>query len=281
MRSTVVPVLLLAMLATACGDPEGEPGATLSRPAGADEVVVQVMYEGGFVPVEAALTAVPTTTVLGDGTVLTMAPVLAIYPGPAITPFQSVQVPASTVDDLVERAGDLGLLEGPLDFGQPPVADAPDTVVTINAGGRVHRHVANALGVDDPLGGVGDATPGVSEQQAANRRALRTFVSATADLPPGEVTWKPPAIAVYTMGDYQPDPDLPQQEREWPLETGPATTPAPGETVPCTLVEGTDAEVLLEALGEANSLTPWVVGGTATSLAFRPVLPGQPGCGPR
>lgn len=278
MRLTVVPGLLVAMLATACGDTEDRSVVPLSRPTGSDEVVVQVMVTGGFVPVGTAVSTVPTVTVLGDGTVITPAPVIAIYPGPAISPLQSVRVPSSTVDDLVERAGDLGLLERPLEFGQPPVADAPDTIVTITANGTEHRHVANALGASGRLDDAG-AGRQITEQAAANRRALRSFVDATEALPPGEAPWRPPAIAVYALGDYIPEPDLTQPGRNWPLTTEPVTRPAaPGETIPCTLIEGRDVNVLLDALNHANARTPWIVGGREVSLAFRPVVPGQPGC---
>ena len=43
MRLTVVPGLLVAMLATACGDTEERSVVPLTRPTGSDEVVVQVM----------------------------------------------------------------------------------------------------------------------------------------------------------------------------------------------------------------------------------------------
>lgn len=276
MRFTVVLVPVLAMMATACGDPEGGTAVPKSRPTGADEVVVQVMVSGGFVPVSAAVSAVPTVTVLGDGTVITMAPMVMIYPGPAITPLQSVQVPGATVDQLVARAADLGLLDGPLDFGQPLVADAPDTTVTITAAGTTHRHVANALALDDRAGHAG---AGISAQAAANRRALATFVEATSALPPGQAPWRPPAIAVYVLGDHRPDPQLPQPAMPWPLAAEPELPAADG-AMPCTLVEGADVEALLAALDRANALTPWIIGGEAWSIAFRPVVPGQPGCPP-
>lgn len=265
MRISVL-ALALALVASACGDAEERAGPSApARPTGAGDVVVQVMVAGGFVPVEHAVSAVPAVTVLGDGTVITTAPVPAIYPGPAITPLQAVRVPARTVDDLVGRAGDLGLLEGPLEFGRPPVADAPDTVVTITAGGQTHRHVANALGMGDEM---------VGGKAAANRRALQTFVAVTQALPPGTGAWTPPAIAVYVLGTYTPDPNLPQPSRSWPLATAPAT----GPNRPCTLVTGDGVGVLLDALGRANARTPWVLAGEARSMAFRPVVPGQPNC---
>ena len=280
MKRTLAAVgAALALVATACGDDEGATvnagSGNTSRPTGSD-VVVQVLVDGGFVPVEAAVSSVPTVTVLGDGTVITPAPMLAIYPGAAIAPLQQTKLDAAGVDRLVARADELGLLKGPLDYGRPPVADAPNTTVTIVAGGITHRHVAYALGIvdRDPVGG---GVQGLSSQAVANRKALSAFVEAANALPPGREAWVPSAIAVYDLGRYQADPQLPQREAAWPLTRPPATS-ATGGNWACTLIEGAEAATLLDALSGANSRTPWIVSGAARSLAFRPLVPGQPGC---
>jgi hypothetical protein len=272
-RHLPVAALAAALVLVSCGPSAEGRAPALPRPTGAEEVVVQVLVTGGFLPPEAAFGMVPAVTVLGDGEVITPAPTIEIYPGPAIAPLQSVGVDVRTVDRLVQRAEDLGLLTGPLDFGRPPVADAPDTVVTITAGGRPHRHVAYALGLSD--GTEEEASIGVTDRQAANRRSLRAFVAATQELPPGEMEWEPSEVAVRVLGDYQPDPELPQADVAWPLERRPALS---GEGNPCVQVTGPDTAVLLQALAGANARTPWVVDGRRLSLAFRPIVPGQPGC---
>ena len=245
--------------AGACGEgPTGVGGGQLNRPTGAGEVVVQVLVNGGFVPPEVAFAAAPTTTVLGDGTVVTLAPTLAIYPGPALAPLQAAKVDAATVDGLVALAAELGLLAGPLDFGRPPVADAPSTTVTIVAGGQTHRHVAVALGIVDE--GTG----------AANRQALKDFLAALEHLPPGDRVWEPSAIAVGVIGPYQADRQLPQPPMTWPLARVPAA--------PCLVVEGDEARVLRADLAKANALTPWMIDGVAQSVAFMPVVPGPSPC---
>lgn len=269
--------------AAACGNDDASvsagSGGTTPRPTGGD-VVVQILVAGGFLPVEVAVSSVPTVTVLGDGTVLSGAPVPAIYPGPALAPLQQAKLDATGVDRLVARAEALGLLKGTLDFGRPPIADAPDTTVTIVKGGTTHRHVAYALGITDlepSRGGV----PGLTAGQVANRRALSEFVDAANALPPGREPWIPSAVAVYDLGAYQAEPQLAQREVAWPLPRPPATAPnAAGQSAPrpCTLIEGAETSALLDALARANSRTPWIVGGAARSLAFRPVVPGQPGC---
>jgi hypothetical protein len=257
----------LALVATACGSGDETVGSSPSCPQGADEVVIQVTVAGGFVPVDVALGNVPIATVMGDGTVLTPAPVLAIYPGPAIAALQSVKIGAAQVDRLVAEADRLGLLAGPVDFGRPPVADAPDTTVTIEANGRSFAHSANALGI-------ADEGPGLTDAQVANRRALSELVDAVNALPPGEELWAPSEVAVVVVGPYTPEPEIPQTPAPWPLAAAPATA----GNWPCTLVEGADVPVLLGALQQANARTPWVFGGSQWSVSFRPVVPGQPGC---
>ena len=250
--------------AGACGEgSSGVGGAPLNRPTGAGEVVVQVLVDGGFVRPEVALATAPATTVLGDGTVITPAPTLAIYPGPALAPLQAAKVDAATVDGLLARAAKLGLLAGPLDFGRPPVADAPNTTVTIVADGRAHRHVAVALGISD------EATGG------ASRRALKDFLSALEQLPPGNEAWEPSAIAVRVVGPYQADPQLPQPPVAWPLDRVPVEA---GPGTPCLVVEGSDVGLLRAALARANARTPWLIGGVARSVVFVPVIPGSQPC---
>lgn len=287
-RAALVPFLTLVVLAVGCGtdatgtdatepgttgtNPTGDGGEPTQLPAEPGEMVVQVLVDGGLLPREATVTTVPAVTVLGDGTVITPAPVPAIFPGPAIAPLQAITIDGAAVDGLVERADELGLLDGPLDFGQPPVADAPNTTVTIVAGGTTHRHVANALGIaDDPAVGAG-----INESQAANRRALTEFVDATQELPAGEREWVPSTIAVYDLGIYRPDPALTQTPVAWPLTQPPAT--GDGFPPPCTLIEPDDTQVLQASLADANTRTPWIIDGQERSLAFRPVVAGQPGC---
>ncbi len=347
LRSTLVLGLPLLLVAAACGDTGtdvvgGSP--TSSRPgspppAGGALVAVQVLDAGGFLPLEAAVTTVPRITVLTDGTVITPAAVEAIYPGPALAPLRSSTAPVTRVDALLERAGVLGLLDGPLEFGRPPVADAPDTIVTLaSPGGGTVIHTAYALGLASPEErpgtepgtepgaepgsepgaepgtepgaepgaepgtepttgpatepGSGADLQGLTEAELANRRALAELVAAAEDLTVGQGAdgqpWTPPAVAVLDLGPYESDPELPQPPVAWPLADPPATAPAstgpgvpgiagPGSAV-CTLVEGGPLSRLLDALSGATTLTPWLVDGAGRHLAFRPVVPGRPGC---
>jgi hypothetical protein len=245
-------------------------GATIPHPTEPDAVVVRVLVGGGFVPVEQSLATIASSTLLGDGTLVTAGPVPLIYPGPAIQPLQSTVLGEEQVQALLARADELGLLDGPLDFGTPNVADAPSTTVTFVVDGRTIDQTANALGME----GMDDT---VGEDQQANRAALQEFLDALAALPAGDEVVTPPAVAVFALGAPVTDPDLPQEPVDWPLATPPASDGTDGGW-PCTLVTGADVDTLLAALEGANAATPWVIDGVETALAFRPVLPGDAGC---
>jgi hypothetical protein len=277
-RLLAAALLVVAVLLAGCGDDGVRTDTGNGGPSENPDptAAVQVLVAGGFTTPENAASTVPTVTVLTDGTVITQAAVPAIYPGPAIPPLQRSAISAEQVDELLEVAGDLGLLRDDLDFGEPPVVDAPDTTVTIVAGDATYVHVARALGFGGGLedGGLEDeGAGGLTEEQRANRAALRDFLSATEELPAGEESYVPDAVVVTVIGPYQAD-ELPQEPRAWPLET----LPDLDGNFPCTVFTGDDAVDLLAALGDANQRTPWLIDGEELTIAFRPAVPGYSGC---
>jgi hypothetical protein len=284
-RPLVALVLAVLVLAAACGDDDDTSTTPRDDGGGATaDLVVQVHVAGGFVTPETALSTVPEVTVLADGTVLTPGVVPAIYPGPAVTPIQKASVDPAEITALVELARSLGLLDGPLEFGQPPIADAPTTTVRIVADGVEHRHDAYALALDPGVGDAGDAptTPegaALGADERANREALAQFVAAAQSIGVGDSLWTPDAYAVTVLGPATtPEGEPPQPPVDWPLDAAPDTTGADEGAFPCTVVDGADAATLAAALASANAATPWVVDGAELHLAVRPVLPGDPGC---
>lgn len=288
--AAVAAAAAIAALLTACSGHRDEVKAggppTTSTPItdparrAAGTMVVQVVVSGGFVAPGAMVTSVPTHTVLADGTIIIPAATPAIYPGPAIQPLQAGTATPSQVDGLLGKARSLALLGPAADYGKPLVADAPDTTVTITAGGTTYHQTAHALGIGDeagppaaPPGGPARAG-GVTQAQADNRKALRTFIAAIDGLAVGTRLWTPTAVAAYVLGPYQPDRDLPQKALAWPL----SRLPERAGPRPCTLYEGAEAAGLLTALANANARTPWAIGDAQFAMAFRPVVPGQPGC---
>lgn len=262
----LVALLSVVLVAAACGDDDGTVVADRGAPPGdGSEMVIQVTAYGGFLPVETALSTTPMITVLADGTVITPAPVPAIYPGPAIQPLQAGTISAADIDALIERARSTGLLDGPLELGSPPVTDQPTTRVTIRADGRTVQHEAYALQEDT----------GVDPAEAQNRERLRGFIDQLSELSVGDRPWTPTAVVATIVGPYVADPTVgPHPPVDWPLATAPDTD---GE-LPCTVIEGADAETLMDALAGANQLTPWVIDGEQYSMAFRPLVPGDRGC---
>jgi hypothetical protein len=283
----LVPVLVIAtaLVVASCGSDDTS-GSSSGTPS--SEMVLQVSTIGGFAGPTVLLSSVPSVTVLSDGTVITPAPMIAIYPGPAISPMQQVTVAKSVVTGFVDKARSLGLLQDSLDFGQPPVADATTTVVVIRADGREYRHQAYALGLSNGFGGLGASGPlgtgsnlagpsSLTADQEAHRTALNTLVNSASTLPPGAKAWIPSEVAVYDLGAYTPDTNLNQTAQAWPLATLPTLGGTASKPV-CTTIGGGDATKLLTALAGANQRTPWILSGSNHALSFAPVIPGAPTC---
>ena len=107
------------------------PGASpIEHPVGADDVVLRIGYEGGFVPVEVMFQNLPTLLVTGDGRLIVVGPVPEIYPGPLLPNLQVRTISEAGVQQLLAMAADHGLLTQ-REYDNPTnIADAPDTVVT-------------------------------------------------------------------------------------------------------------------------------------------------------
>lgn len=120
----------------------------IEHPVGADDVVLRIGYEGGFVPVDVIFQNLPTLLVTGDGRLIVVGPVAEIYPGPLLPNLQVRTISEAGVQQLLAMAADHGLLTQ-REYGNPTnIADAPDTVVTISANGETYEHRAYALGID-------------------------------------------------------------------------------------------------------------------------------------
>jgi hypothetical protein len=182
--AVLVPLLALA----ACGDDSPDraaatlppvesttppapttPATTYDVPTGANDVVVSVTNEGGFVPVGHSFANIPVALITGDGRSLAAGPVPAIFPGPLLPNVQQRSISPAGVQALLARADELGLLAEVSYEDDRTIADAATTIVSITVNGTTYRHEAYALGFDD-------------ETDPA-RQALADFVSAVSDLP--------------------------------------------------------------------------------------------------
>ncbi len=257
----------------------GGPGGAVpyEHPTDPQGVIVSIDVAGGYVPLEVNLRNTAEFLLLGDGTVIAAGVTDMRYPGPAINPLQTTTITEDQIQELLAAAEAAGLLGGKVDYGDPAVTDLPETQVNIAVGGSTSSQSAYALAYDD------GTTLGLSDSEIAKRGALQGFIDTAQSLvgadseqyaPTGVVAHRLSAQAAPAVEE----PDLQQEPRTWPIPTVPPPTPET-ELSSCVVITGQEATDLLAALREANELTPWLIGTEPpVRMAFRPLLPGDPGC---
>ena len=287
--------------------------------AGVDEPLLEIRRSGGFMPFGWDFATVSELTVYTDGRAVVHGPQIEIFPPPVLPNLLVLELADADLEALVTAARDAGLLgEGPLDYGQPPVADAPTTFVTLHVDAREHAHAAEALGLLDgaesTVGG-DDAAPdapapeelpgddglmmGLTPEQRDARAALAAFITQAHELVGSAGEGEPYLIDAFAVmarpaaGDVPADDVAPAE----PTEEGAAgsSVPAPDDElqrqvltwpleVPltqaydCLVVEGEDARVLREALAGASFTVLVEQGGVRYDAFFRPLLPHDEGC---
>jgi hypothetical protein len=249
----------------------------IAHPTGADDVVLRLGYAGGFTMQGASFTFPPTLLVSGDGRVFQPGAQIEIYPGPLLQPVMVRTITEAGVQKLLRLADDAGLLATPPDYtADIPVADAPDTVVTINADGGSYVHQAYALGMD--LDASGQTIDGLTPQRAK----LKKFVDLIGDITPivgaenlGEEA--PFEATAYRFQAYVVDPAaLVGQEPAptvvpWPASTGIKLAAA----AECARL---DAAAAGSVFTDAMQNTYFTDEGVTYSIAVGRVLPGDPDC---
>ncbi len=294
-RHPLTPLAVAAVVAlglSACGDGSDSTSATqpttdvtlppvdttpddtsaegIQHPTGADDVVLRIGYEGGFVPVEHAFLNLPTLLVTGDGRVIVEGPQIEIYPGPLLPNLQQRTISEAGIQALLRLAEEHDLFRDVTYENPTNIADAPDTVVTIAANGDTFEHSAYALG----LGGDGTETD-------EDRAQLASFVEQAADV----VT----AAGADTLG-----PEEPFEATSYLIRAAVADESVVGDDVAPTLVDWpADAPVRLADASEcatlpvesfrdlftsATQLTWFVDDGITYQLTVKPQLPGVPTC---
>ena len=286
MRPILITTAIAATLAASCANPSDgtDPAARIDHPTDPTQVVLRLSYEGGFVPIEWALTALPQLTLYGDGTVITGGAQVAIYPGPALPPMIRRSVSEPGVQAILEAAFDAGLGERDIETsetGQLLIADAATAVFTMTADGRTTTASVYALGE------LPERPEGMSDEEFRLRRARARFAVRLTGLedwlPAGSVGPEQPfeaqAARVF-VGRYRAQEDLEQTPIAWPL--GDIRTfggPAPSfPDLRCGEVAGDAWATLRVAASDANQLTPWVSGDARRQVLFRPLLPDESGC---
>ncbi len=276
---SLVAVGALALSTAACADdvPDGSssvpstivddtlpgPEPVIDHPVGADDLVVRIGYEGGFVPLEYTFLNLPTVLVTGDGRLIVQGAVPEIYPGPLLPSLLVRPIGEDGVQHLLALADEYGLLAD-REYGRPDnIADAPDTVVTISANGSTFRHSAYALG----LASFDESEPDDARRQLAGfvdevNRWLVASSDAVDEQPYGADTYLIRATQVTDLSGLDIEPTF----VEW---FGSADLAAASE---CAAVPDSEYG---EIFSSANQLTFFTVGETIYSLTVKPLLPGD------
>lgn len=259
-------------------------------PAPQSLLVLRMEITGGFVPAEYALTELPAFSLYADGTVITTGPMIEIFPRPALPNLRRFQLTPAGIDLVLEEAHAAGLLRGDTSYDNPLVADAPFTLFTTVADGRVETVSAYALGIGE------EALPASPETEA--RAVLLEFQGFLFDLPArlpaeaissGDEAYQIERIRIYARPIDAAIPPwaesgLEQAPMAWPLATPLSAFGGPVERADlygemrCGVVVDEGAQDLLAALQSANVFTPWESDGALYQLWVRPLLPDEEGC---
>jgi hypothetical protein len=187
-------VLLLAVGLAGCGavgggSPAPSVGA-LAHPTSAKELILRYEQSGGFVPRGFLATEGPTFSLYGDGTAIfrnprDANPVPDSSAGPLIrgVPYQIAHLSEAQVQAVLAFALDPGGLRTADVHYERPIADAPTTVFTIDAGGITKAVSVNGLGID--------AASGRDAQILAKLTGLATKLQGYASEVSDEQPWSP------------------------------------------------------------------------------------------
>ena len=245
------------------GEPEGgtPPANPPEVPAGAEEVVLQAVTGGGYVPVVDMRREFPAAVLHGDGRLVT-----AIPGDPedeaAVPELRVSHLDDAEVGEIVLAAQDAGVGED-VDYGAPDITDLPTTTVTLRTEDGTEEASAYGLGFDD-------ADSGVSGDQEEARRELSEFIDSLLDRT-GE-PFDPAAYVVTSIASGA----VGEGGLRWPLE--PERFASGKRSEVCTIVEGGDAEKLARAAADATEEELWVSHGTRAEVAIRPAIGLEDGC---
>lgn len=308
---TILAIVIVALLVAACARAGSSPGASggnpspsasppnggtgaIEHPGGNDPILV-IEYTGGMLPVQSTITQLPNLVILGDGRVLMQGAQVELFPGPLMPPLLERTLTEEGIQLVLRAIAETQLFSGDLDLRgvMNTVADAPNTVFRLNAGGREMTVSVYGLGFIDAA----HPPPNVPAAEINAHRVLTTLSERLATLDSwlpasaweAEVWhgYEPAALRLYlrdTTGEPA-EPGIPAEPaRDWPIDgEDPATfgqeEPLFGDGTRCGAVEGDAAAAWLAEVGAANQLTRWTDGERQFSIVARPLLPHEdPAC---
>ncbi len=252
-----------------------------SSPTTSSDLVLRAAYEGGFIAPTARRSGLPIVSVYADGRIVTQGAVPAIYPGPLVPPLVYRSVGPDGAKAILKAAEDAGLTGEDAVYPGGPVADAPQTVITVvHEGGQTVSRF-NALGIG-PSPDPSSSDPAVRTEAAAMALLGRltgtdTFGGTATDggvlVPDGYRLFVTPGAPEAS------DPSLARSPVAWPLATPLAAfgqaDPQGGAGARVGEVVGADAATLRPVLDAASQITPFSSGGTPWTIVVRPLLPDE------
>jgi hypothetical protein len=309
MKRTIPGFFVVLTLLAACAAPgggsqgasppddrdDGETSGGIEHPGGTEPIVV-VEQSGGFVPVQFMATQVPSLAILGDGRVIIQGAQTLEFPGPALPALMERTLTEDGIQEVLRTIEDTGLFTSDVELNgaQGVVADASNTIFTLNAGGEEVTVSVYGLGAVLPDT---EPPPGMTSGEIEAHRilvrlnegltTLDTWLPATAWEREGWQPYEPEAFRLYVR-DVTGQPidggGLPEQVREWPTDDDPAAfgeeEPFFGDGTRCGVVDGELGALWLEELNAATQMTLWTTDGeNRFSVMARPVLPHEdPAC---
>jgi hypothetical protein len=141
--------------------------SAIEHATGATDLLLRLDVGGGFLPPGFLVTEAPAFSLYGDGTVIfrdeSAAPPLPIGSIVRKGPFRTARLSEDQIQTTLQLAIGPGGLASARDSYPAPVADAPTTTFTLNAGG-LHKMVSiAALGIATPNGPDGAARGAFSQ----------------------------------------------------------------------------------------------------------------------
>lgn len=261
MKKTLVALLPLALVAAACGGDGG------SADLGENEPVLQIVSEGGFVPVEVALNSGPRYTLLGDGRLIHQGFQTLEYPGRLVPPYLVATLNDNQMSSILAMVEDIGLPEFDEEIDDTAsgfVADASTEVITYWDDAGEHKYGVYALGI---------------EESPSERNAVFLELIQTLDEFVGQAEAEPHVAERVRVvaGEASVDPEF-EDVQPWPLEgSDPAEWKALANGWACTVIDGPVPDVF----DSATQATTWEhPDGTSDpiQLLVRPLHPGEPDC---
>lgn len=281
------PLLLAStILLAACSGPGT--GGPIAHPSG-DGLIFRISTQGGFVGPGVLFTSFPGFSLLGDGRVIVPGAQIEIYPGPALPAVNTRRVNEAGIQAILQEILKSGVFSTNAEYrgAQNVVADAPDTIFSLQAEGRQVTILVYGLGTLPE----GNTQAGISAEELATHAALlhlsERLMNLDAWLPasgwadPDWTPFQPDALRLLVRNADADQPDgsgISNQLVPWPTAYDPATFGAPTGTVSearCGVVTGPDAGTWYRALASANQLTRFTQAGHRYEVSVRFMLPDE------